>query len=65
MANDSDLHAAKKELAELIARMRNSPHASAFLGYADALVYAASVDLAPGKPATPVGPPVLRVVNGD
>ena len=43
--SDHELHAAKRELEALIARMRGSDHARAFLGYADALVFAALRDL--------------------
>ena len=43
--HDQELHQAKRELEALIARMRNSPGARAFLGYADALVFSALRDL--------------------
>lgn len=42
---DDELHRAKRELEALIARMQQSGHARAFLGYADALVFSALRDL--------------------
>lgn len=42
---DLELHQAKRELEQLIARMRQGEHARAFLGYADALVFSALRDL--------------------
>jgi hypothetical protein len=42
---DEELHRAKRELESLIARMQQSGHARAFLGYADALIFTALRDL--------------------
>ncbi|MFP5383505.1 MAG: hypothetical protein ACLGHG_05500 [Gammaproteobacteria bacterium] len=42
---DRELHEAKRELDALVARMRLTDHARAFLGYADAVVFAALRDL--------------------
>jgi len=42
---DDELHGAKRELEALIARMQQSEHARAFLGYADVLVFSALRDL--------------------
>ncbi len=43
--SDEELHRAKRELEALVARMRQTEHARAFLCYADALVFAALRDL--------------------
>ncbi|MFZ5755944.1 MAG: hypothetical protein ACOY3X_03480 [Pseudomonadota bacterium] len=42
---DEELHRAKRELDQLVARMRDSEHARAFLCYADAVVFGALRDL--------------------
>lgn len=42
---DDELHRAKRELDALISRMRETDHARAFLGYADAAIYVALRDL--------------------
>ncbi|MFZ5722637.1 MAG: hypothetical protein ACOY33_03145 [Pseudomonadota bacterium] len=42
---DDELHRAKRELDELIARMRNTRRARAFFCYADAAIYVALQDL--------------------
>lgn len=42
---DDELHRAKRELDQLLTRMRDSEHARAFFCYADAMVYGALRDL--------------------
>lgn len=42
---DDELHLAKRELDQLVARMRDSEHARAFFCYADTMVYGALRDL--------------------
>ena len=51
---DDELHRAKRELDALITRMARGPHARAFLGYADALVFSALRDLPRNQREQPV-----------
>lgn len=45
MSADDELHRAKRELEQLVERMRNSEHARVFFGYADVMIFNALRDL--------------------